>query len=50
MKAFREEYSVKRAIVVCTEPRARLMDGIMVLPWQNFLQQLWNGEIVHGES
>lgn len=50
LKAFREEYSVKRAIVVCTEPRARLMDGIMVLPWQNFLQQLWNGEIVHGES
>jgi predicted AAA+ superfamily ATPase len=46
LKAFQEEYKVEKAIVVCTEPRARLTNGIHVLPWQLFLKQLWNGEII----
>jgi len=38
--------SVKRRIVVCREPRARKTDdGIEILPWNVFVQRLWNGDI-----
>ncbi|TNE70789.1 ATP-binding protein, partial [bacterium] len=46
LKAFMEEYNVKKSIVVCTEPQVRLVDGIWIMPWQVFLTQLWNGEII----
>ncbi len=46
LKAFMEEYKVKKAIVVCTEPLARLHHGIHILPWQVFLQKLWNNELI----
>ncbi|MCO6496047.1 MAG: ATP-binding protein [Chitinophagaceae bacterium] len=46
LKAFMEEYKVKQAIVVCTEPLARLHNGINILPWQVFLQKLWAGELM----
>lgn len=44
--AFKEEYSVKKSILVCTEPRPRLLNGVHILPWQDFLEQLWNHEII----
>lgn len=44
--AFMEEYKVKQAILVCTEPLPRLHKGIRILPWQFFLQQLWEGELI----
>jgi hypothetical protein len=28
------------------EPRQRLVDGIYVLPWQDFLESLWSDEFV----
>lgn len=47
LKAFKEEYLVKYAIVVCNEVFPRLVDGgILILPWNEFLSRLWKGEIV----
>jgi predicted AAA+ superfamily ATPase len=46
LKAFAEEYTVKRLIVVSTDPVERLVGGISVLPWQVFLERLWGGEIL----
>jgi hypothetical protein len=31
---------------VSLEPRARTVDGIRILPWQEFLDQLWAGVFV----
>jgi len=47
LRAFREEYPVRRAILVSLDPRPRTTDdGIDILPWEVFLQQFWNGEII----
>jgi predicted AAA+ superfamily ATPase len=46
LKLFGEDYKVKKRIMVCTEPMARLDNGILILPWQEFLSQLWGGEII----
>lgn len=43
--ALREENVVKRFILVCREERARKVDGIDILPWREFLEQLWSGKI-----
>lgn len=48
IKAFQEEYTTKKAIIVSLDPKPRQLDnGIIVLPWEKFLQNLWNGEIIH---
>jgi len=46
LKAFAEEYTVKKLIVVSQEPQPRLVDNILILPWQVFLQRLWSNEII----
>lgn len=47
IKAFQEEYATKKAIIVSLDPRPRQLDnGIVILPWELFLQQLWNGELI----
>lgn len=46
LRAFMEEYEVEKAMVVCTEPYARIVDNIHILPWQVFLKQLWSGGII----
>ena len=46
LKAFMEEYTVKKAIVVCHEPMPRRMENIEVLPYQVFLQRLWGGGVI----
>lgn len=46
LKAFREEYRPRRSIVVSMDPKPRVIDGISVLPWAVFLQQLWGNEVV----
>jgi predicted AAA+ superfamily ATPase len=46
LRALREEYRVKRCVVVCLERKPRTMaPGIEVLPWELFLQRLWNGDL-----
>ena len=46
LKAFMEEYKVKKAIVVCTEPLPRRVGEIDVLPCNEFLKRLWSNEIM----
>ena len=46
IKAFAEEYSPKRSIVVCNEKEKRLHGKIEILPWTAFLRELWEGNIV----
>lgn len=44
LKALAEEKSLKRFLCVSLEPRMRKIDGIVVLPYREFLEALWTGE------
>lgn len=44
--AFSEEYSPKKAVVVCNEREERRLGAIRIMPWQRFLDRLWEGEII----
>ena len=45
LRALGEEQRIRRPIVVSLERQPRTVSGkIEVLPWQTFLQQLWNGD------
>jgi predicted AAA+ superfamily ATPase len=46
LKAFTEEYTVKKSILVTNDENPRLMNGVFVYPWKIFLEKLWNGEII----
>ena len=46
LKAFREEYKTKHSIVVSLDAKPRIVDGILILPWETFLKRLWAGELV----
>ena len=47
IRAYVEEHGPRRAIVVCNERDARrTSDGIWILPWERFLEQLWSDAIV----
>ena len=47
LRAFKEDFAVKKAILVCSAPRPRTTaDGIDILPWEIFLQRLWSGAII----
>ncbi len=46
LKSFSEEYQTKQLIMVCNEPFPRLIDNILLLPWKNFLEKLWAGEVI----
>jgi predicted AAA+ superfamily ATPase len=46
LKAFAEEYTVKKAILISNDPLPRLVDNILILPWKIFLDRLWAGEII----
>ena len=43
--SLREEKLFPRLAVICLEPERRAIDGIEILPWREFLQELWYGEI-----
>ncbi len=44
--ALREEALLKRHVVVCQEGRRRVVDGIDILPWQVFCEELWSDRLV----
>ncbi len=44
--AFREEHPRVRAILVSREENPRTVDGIEILPWRRFCEELWGGRIV----
>lgn len=46
LKAFSEEYKVKRLIVVSNDKYYRMDNNIEIFPWAEFLNQLWAGEII----
>lgn len=46
MKAFMEEYRPARAIIVCQETARRVSAGISIIPWRDFLKDLWAGKII----
>lgn len=46
LKAFSDEYKVKRLIVVSNDKYYRKDQGIEIFPWVDFLNQLWAGEII----
>ena len=46
LKAFSEEYEVKKLILISNDPLPRQVDDVLVLPWKVFLERLWAGEIM----
>lgn len=43
--AFGEEKLVRNLICVCLEARPRRLGNVRILPWQDFLDALWAGEL-----
>lgn len=49
LRELKEENIFSSFIVVCREENPRMLsDGILILPWKNFLARLWKGEIIKG--
>jgi uncharacterized protein len=48
LRALRDEGQIERSIVICREERPRRTDGIDILPWEFFLDELWAGRILPG--
>ncbi len=47
IRAFKEEHRARRYIVVSTDPQPRQTeDGIDIVPWRDFLDQLWAGDLI----
>jgi len=46
MLAFKEEYKPKKNLIVGREQGRRLVAGINIIPWQDFLSELWRGNIL----
>lgn len=44
LRALAEEKKLKRYLCVSLASRPRLVNGVTVLPWRQFLDALWNGE------
>lgn len=46
LEAFIDEYSPKKALLICNEREKRLHGRIEILPWEIFLDRLWDGKIL----
>lgn len=47
LRAFKDEHPSSRCILVSLDARPRrTQDGIEILPWRDFLEQLWAGKIL----
>jgi predicted AAA+ superfamily ATPase len=44
LRALREEKQLRHYLMVGLESRPRIVDGMQVLPWQEFLDRLWQSE------
>jgi predicted AAA+ superfamily ATPase len=47
LTAFIEEFSPRKALVVCNEREERVLEKIRIMPWRKFLYDLWEGQIIH---
>jgi len=50
ISAFIEEYSPRKAFVVCNEKAKRVHGQITVIPWRIFLDDLWEGKVIYPEK
>lgn len=46
ISAFAGEHKCRLALVVCNEVSERVVEGIRIVPWRQFLAALWAGEIM----
>ena len=46
LKAFVDEYSPQKAIIVCNEKHERIHGSIHIMPYTTFLKHLWDGAII----
>ena len=46
LKAFEEDFPDARKIIVSLDCNKRILNGIEVIPALEFLQMLWNGDII----
>jgi len=44
LRALAEEKKLKRYLCVSLEPRRRQIEGVVILPYRQFLEALWDGE------
>jgi len=46
LMAFGESHSLRRSIIVCNEKEKRFKEKIEIWPWRDFLNELWQGNIM----
>ena len=46
LKKFKEAHQPKKLFLVCNEKERRLCGDIHILPWKDFLTDLWQGKII----
>lgn len=46
LAALQEEGLLRRHVLVCQEPRRRVVSGIEVLPWREFAETLWSDRLL----
>jgi predicted AAA+ superfamily ATPase len=46
LMAFIEEYSPKKALLICNEKEERVQGRVRIMPWRRFLEDLWEGRII----
>jgi predicted AAA+ superfamily ATPase len=46
LRLFAETHRPRMSIVVCNEAAERVVDGIRIIPWRSFFQELWEGRII----
>lgn len=45
LRALAEEATLRRMILVCLEDRPRTVEGVDILPYRDFLRELWSGAL-----
>lgn len=46
LMAFIDEHAPAKAFVVCNEPAERIVGAVRIVPWKEFLQALWSGDVL----
>ena len=46
LRSFVADHRPRRAILVCNERAPRLVEGVEVFPWREFLARLWGGRVL----
>ena len=46
LRAFVDDNRPRRTILVCNERAPRLVEGIDILPWREFLARLWSSRVL----